>query len=170
MADAKDKDPKSAGSGSGKKIVIGAVAVLLLIAIGAGGYLLGHRAAPATAGTAEAAHAVVETAKSADPIYLALDPPFIVNFQDAAAMRFLQVGVQLMAHDQHALDAAKASEPAVRNALVMLFSSQDAKSLSSRDGKEKLRADALAELQKIIGERSKGAAIDAVYFTSFVMQ
>jgi len=52
----------------------------------------------------------------------------------------------------------------------MLFSSQDAKTLISREGKEKLRADALAEMQKIVAERVKGAAIDAVYFTSFVMQ
>jgi flagellar FliL protein len=74
-----------------------------------------------------------------------------------------------MAHDQKALDAAKASEPAVRNALVMLFSSQDAKTLISRDGKEKLRTDALDEIRKIVGERTR-APLDAVYFTSFVMQ
>ncbi|MET0226595.1 MAG: flagellar basal body-associated FliL family protein, partial [Dokdonella sp.] len=92
------------------------------------------------------------------------------NFQDTVATRFLQISVQLMAHDQKALDAAKASEPAVRNALVMLFSSQEAKALASREGKEKLRADTLAEIQKIVGERAKGATLEAVYFTSFVMQ
>ena len=75
-----------------------------------------------------------------------------------------------MARDQKALDAAKASEPAVRNALVMLFSSQDAKTLISREGKEKLRTDSLDEIRKIVAERTKGATIDAVYFTSFVMQ
>ena len=171
MADAKGKEPKAAGGGKGMKILIGVMGLLLLVAIGAVSYLLGHKSAPAaTAATEEGSHAVAESAKSAEPLYLALDPPFIVNFQDLASTRFLQVGVQLMAHDQKALDAAKASEPAVRNALVMLFSSQDAKSLASRDGKEKLRADSLAEVQKIVSERAKGAALDAVYFTSFVMQ
>jgi flagellar protein FliL len=175
MAEAKTKEPQS-GSGKGMKIVIGAMALLLMIAIGAVSYLLGHRSAPATSATAEATAEKTDAkdepaaeSKGHEPIYLALDPPFVVNFQSDTATRFLQVGVQLMAHDQKALDAAKASEPAVRNALVMLFSSQDAKTLISRDGKEKLRTDALDEIRKIVGERTR-APLDAVYFTSFVMQ
>ena len=62
------------------------------------------------------------------------------------------------------------NDNAFRNALVMLFSSQDAKTLVSRDGKEKLRSDALDEIRKIVAERTQGATLDAVYFTSFVMQ
>jgi flagellar protein FliL len=168
------KEPEASGSGKGTKILIGAMALLLIIAVGAVSYLLGHRSAPAGAEATSAdapAHAADKTADAAhEPLFLALDPPFVVNFQGDAATRFLQVGVQLMARDQRALDAAKASEPAVRNALVMLFSSQDAKTLISREGKEKLRADALTELQKIVSERAKGVALEAVYFTSFVMQ
>lgn len=179
MAEAKTKEPQS-GSGKGMKIMVGVMALLLMGAIGAVSYLLGHRSAPAAAATAEESpdgkHAEKSDAaepsaesKGHEPIYLALDPPFVVNFQSDSATRFLQVGVQLMAHDQKALDAAKASEPAVRNALVMLFSSQDAKTLISRDGKEKLRTDALDEIRKIVSERTR-APLDAVYFTSFVMQ
>lgn len=178
MAEAKTKEPQASGAGKGTKILIGAMALLLMVAIGAVSYLLGHRSAPAAVATAEGAsgeHAATPTESSEsrgghDALYLALDPPFVVNFQSDTAARFLQVGVQLMAHDQKALDAAKASEPAVRNALVMLFSSQDAKTLVSREGKEKLRSDALAEISKIVAERTKGASLDAVYFTSFVMQ
>lgn len=179
MADAKTKEPQS-GSGKGMKIMVGVLALLLMVATGAISYLLGHKSAPAAAATAEestegkhekSADAAEPSAESKghEPIYLALDPPFVVNFQSDSATRFLQVGVQLMAHDQKALDAAKASEPAVRNALVMLFSSQDAKTLISRDGKEKLRTDALDEIRRIVGERTR-APLDAVYFTSFVMQ
>ena len=172
MADAKTKEPQAAGSGKGMKILIGVMALLLIVAVGAVSYLLGHRAAPAANASTESAphEEAAADAKGHEPVYLALDPPFVVNFQGDTATRFLQVGVQLMARDQKALDAAKASEPAVRNALVMLFSSQDAKTLGSRDGKEKLRADALTEIQKIVGDRAKGAALEAVYFTSFVMQ
>jgi flagellar protein FliL len=179
MAEAKTKEPQATGgSGKGMKILVGVMALLLMVAVGAVSYLLGHRSAPAPAASAantsaEHADAPAESSESKgghDALYLALDPPFVVNFQSDTAARFLQVGVQLMAHDQKALDAAKASEPAVRNALVMLFSSQDAKSLISRDGKEKLRSDSLDEIRKIVAERTKGATIDAVYFTSFVMQ
>lgn len=174
MANAKTKEPAAGGSGKGLKIALGAMALLLIGAIGAIGYLMGHRAAPEAAGgetaAAHEAKPASDAAKGREPIYLALDPPFVVNFQSDSATRFLQVGVQLMARDQKVLDAAKASEPAVRNALVMLFSSQDAKTLVSREGKEKLRTDAQAEIQKIIAERIKGGALEAVYFTSFVMQ
>jgi flagellar FliL protein len=182
MAEAKTKEPQAAGgSGKGMKILIGVMALLLMVAVGAVSYLLGHRGAPAAnAETASSEHASEhadeksesssESKSGHDALYLALDPPFVVNFQSDTAARFLQVGVQLMAHDQKALDAAKASEPAVRNALVMLFSSQDAKTLISRDGMEKLRSDALDEIRKIVAERTKGATLDAVYFTSFVMQ
>ena len=179
MAEAKTKEPQAGGAGKGMKILVGVMALLLLVAVGAVSYLLGHRSAPAAVvegasgeRAAEKADASAESSESKghEPIYLALDPPFVVNFQSDTATRFLQVGVQLMAHDQKALDAAKASEPAVRNALVMLFSSQDAKTLISREGKEKLRGDSLDEIRKIVAERTKGATIDAVYFTSFVMQ
>jgi len=182
MAEAKTKEPQAAGgSGKGMKILIGVMALLLMVAVGAVSYLLGHRSAPAAsaenASSEKASGAAEEKSESSseskgshDALYLALDPPFVVNFQSDTAARFLQVGVQLMAHDQKALDAAKASEPAVRNALVMLFSSQDAKTLISREGKEKLRGDSLDEIRKIVAERTKGATIDAVYFTSFVMQ
>jgi len=177
MAEAKTKEPQASGSGKGMKILVGVMALLLMVAIGAVSYLVGHRSAPAATAEsrehAEKAEAPAESAESKgghEALYLALDPPFVVNFQSDTAARFLQVGVQLMAHDQKVLDAAKASEPAVRNALVMLFSSQDAKTLISREGKEKLRSDALAEISKIVAERTKGATLDAVYFTSFVMQ
>jgi flagellar FliL protein len=181
MAEAKTKEPQATGgSGKGMKILVGVMALLLMVAVGAVSYLLGHRSAPAAAATADSAgteHADAKTESSSDSkggghdaLYLALDPPFVVNFQSDTAARFLQVGVQLMARDQKALDAAKASEPAVRNALVMLFSSQDAKTLISREGKEKLRSDSLDEIKKIVADRTKGATIEAVYFTSFVMQ
>ena len=184
MAEAKTKEPQAAASGSGKgmKILVGVMALLLMVAVGAVSYLLGHRSAPAaTAETASGEHtsgkadAPAESSSESkggghEALYLALDPPFVVNFQSDTAARFLQVGVQLMARDQKALDAAKASEPAVRNALVMLFSSQDAKTLISREGKEKLRSDSLDEIRKIVADRTKGTTIEAVYFTSFVMQ
>jgi flagellar FliL protein len=62
-------------------------------------------------------------------------------------------------------------EPAVRNDLVMLFSGQDNATLMTVDGKEKLRAATLASIRKVIdGEGGSGKLIEAVYFTSFVIQ
>jgi len=47
--------------------------------------------------------------------------------------------VETMTRDPPTLEMIKNNEPAVRNDLVMLFSSQDNASLLSPDGKEKLR-------------------------------
>lgn len=104
------------------------------------------------------------------PLYYAMEPAFVVNYQDLQALRFLQVGVQVMAYSQADLDALKANEPLARNALVMLFSGQTYDALISREGKEKLREDALQELRKVIAEHASKDSLQAVYFTSFVMQ
>ncbi|MCE5231818.1 MAG: flagellar basal body-associated FliL family protein [Mizugakiibacter sp.] len=148
----------------GKLLLIVALGVLLLAGAGTGAWFMFGRAPAAAKG--KAAQAKV----AAEPQYLALDPPFIVNFRDDEALRFLQVGIEVMARDKATLDALKAEDPVARNALVLLFSSQDYKTLSSRDGKEKLRGQALAELQKIVRQRTGKPGIEAVYFTSFVMQ
>ncbi|HET6554923.1 MAG TPA: flagellar basal body-associated FliL family protein [Dyella sp.] len=102
--------------------------------------------------------------------YLAMDPPFVVNFKDDQSMRFLQVGVSLMSHDAAALASAKEAEPVIRNALVMLFSSQDYTILSDAAGKQKLQAQALAAVRKIVQDRLGRPGVEALYFTSFVMQ
>jgi flagellar FliL protein len=102
--------------------------------------------------------------------YLPMDPPFVVNFKDDQSMRFLQVGVSLMSHDAAALASAKEAEPVIRNAMVMLFSSQDYTILSDAAGKQKLQADALAAVRKIVEQRLGRPGIEALYFTSFVMQ
>ncbi len=163
------KEPRQAKSGGKMLIII--LVVLLVGALGAIGWLVmqqrKHAAAEAEHPEAAAAPAVV---KAKDPLYLALDPAFVVNFKDQGSMRFLQIGVQLMSHEQAALDAAKANEPAVRDALILLFSGQDANELIAREGKDKLRTDALAEVQRIVSGQLGRPGIDAVYFTAFVMQ
>ena len=59
----------------------------------------------------------------------------------------------------------------MRNDLVMLFSSQDNATLMSPDGKEKLRDATLASIRKVVDSRGRrSASVEAVYFTSFVIQ
>lgn len=149
--------------GGSKVVVIMGVAVLALA--GACGYLVLGRGAHDQAAAQEPK---VEMSKQEQ--YLAMDPPFVVNFKDDQSMRFLQVGVSLMSHDPASLTAAKEAEPVIRNALVMLFSSQDYTILSDAAGKQKLQAEALASVRKIVEQRLGRPGIEALYFTSFVMQ
>jgi flagellar FliL protein len=104
-------------------------------------------------------------------LYVPLDPPFVVNFEAEQLVRFLQITVQVMSRDQGTIDLMKANDPVVRNDLLLLFGNQSYTSISSREGKEKLRQQALEAVRKVVTNAGgKGAQVEAVYFTSFVMQ
>jgi flagellar FliL protein len=60
--------------------------------------------------------------------------------------------------------------PAIRDRVVMLFSRQQSEKLESPEGKEQLRAEILAGVQGILEEHTGSPGVEAVYFTSFVMQ
>jgi flagellar FliL protein len=51
-----------------------------------------------------------------------------------------------------------------------LFSGQTREGIISREGKEKIRKEAEAEVQKILKEQTGNPGVKALYFTSFVMQ
>jgi len=149
--------------GSNKVVIIMGLAMLAMA--GVSGYLV-LNARNAHGAAAEEPKVVLSKQEQ----YLTMDPPFVVNFKDDQSMRFLQVGVSLMSHDAAALAAAKDADPVIRNALVMLFSSQDYTILSDAAGKQKLQAQALDAVRKIIEKRLGRPGVEALYFTSFVMQ
>jgi len=163
MATAKKEGEEGKKKGKGKLLL---VAALVVLAAGGGGafFMLkgGH--------PKSAEQAAAESAKAKPAVYLQLDPAFVVNFQDDTALRFLQVGVNVMSHDPEAITAAKEADPEIRNALLMLFSAQDVKALSDVKGKQKLQAAALAEVQRVLKEKIGRPGVDALYFTSFIMQ
>lgn len=132
----------------------------------------GHKAA---AEDKEAKESAVEEgdkkSEAQEPaLYLDLTPAFVVNLADEEAVRFLQVEVELMARDAKVIDAAKAHTPRIRNAILMLLGQQHAHDLVSREAKENLQKQALAEVQKALQEENAPSDIGAVYFTSFVIQ
>jgi flagellar protein FliL len=176
MAEAAKKEaagaqPKAKKGSKLPWILIG-VAVL---AAGGGGawFALRPKHADTSAGTdtGKAAEAAPAAAAKAAPIYYKFDPAFVVNFGGEGSARYFQVTVEAMARQQAVLDVLKNNEPAVRNDLVLLYSSQDSATLLSVDGKEKLRAATLAAIRKVLDEEgSDGKLIEQVYFTSFVIQ
>jgi len=105
------------------------------------------------------------------PIYVNLDPPFVVNFEAEAAVRFLQVTVSIMTRDPHIQELLKSNDPRIRNDLLMLLSSQKYDAISTREGKEKLQTESLEAVRTVVkGAGGEPAKIEALYFTAFVMQ
>lgn len=104
-------------------------------------------------------------------LYTPLDPPLLANFvDDTGATRYLQLGVQAMARDQKIIDAVQAHSPALRNAFLLMLANQDQDEIITREGKERLREDMLAEARSILKRNSGLDAIEALYFTSFIIQ
>ena len=111
-----------------------------------------------------------EGAGSGKPsVYYAIDPPLVVNFEDGSAVRFLQITMEIMAHDEKAIDSVQRNIPLIRNNLLLLMSNRNYQSMMSREGKEKLRQEALAEV-RAVQKKEGGPDVDDVLFTSFVVQ
>lgn len=102
--------------------------------------------------------------------YVPLEPPFVVNFEGVGPAKFLQIAVEVMTRKPEAAEHIKKHMPVIRNNLVLLFGSQTYDKVNTLKGKEDLRAAALAEVQKILEEETGDPTIEALYFTSFVMQ
>jgi flagellar FliL protein len=102
-------------------------------------------------------------------VYYAIDPPLVVNFEDGSAVRFLQITMEIMAHDQKAIESVQKNIPLIRNNLLLLMSNRNYQSLMSREGKEKMRQEALTEI-RAVQKKQGGLDIDDVLFTSFVVQ
>jgi len=84
-------------------------------------------------------------------------------------VRFLQITMEVMAHDQKVTDGVQKNLPLIRNNLLLLMSNRDFQVLMTREGKEKLRAEAVAEVNAV-QKKQGGGDIDDLLFTSFVVQ
>lgn len=189
-----DKDTAdSKGGGGGKKIIIIVLAALLLVGAGGGAawFLLGGDKAPVVENDDSDADESDESDESGgeddeeaseeddeDPRaaegeeanYWPLSPAFIINFSLDDGMHYLQLDLQAMSYSKEAIEKLKAHTPAVRNDLILLFSSQDYNTLNSLEGKEALRGAALKQVNKTLRLKSRRNRIDDLYFTSFMMQ
>lgn len=131
----------------------------------------GHDAAAAAEGEGEAAaEGEGDHDKKSAAIYVPMTPPFVVNIGNSDASNFLQIEMQVRAKNAAAVDALKLHDPQIRNALLMLLGSQQIADVTSREGKEALQKKVLEEIQRILKAETGKSGVDAVYFTSFVMQ
>lgn len=166
------------GKSSKVKILIIALVVLLLMGASIGGtlYFLGgsddEMAMDDAAGMSEdnGKKKANKDGEQMKVIYHAFNPAFVVNFEDKGVVRFLQIGLSVLTHDEAVVASLEQHDPVIRNNLVLLFSSQTFKDLSSREGKEKLRIQTLNEIQSILTKYTGDKGVEEAFFTSFVIQ
>jgi len=182
MADDKDAEAPAARSGGavGKIINAAGVFALTLVAVVLGGFI-NAKLHPVQEFEldkdgrltlkVERAEEHADKAEGPKPaLFYAFDPPLVVNFEDEQAIRFLQVQVEVMSRDPAVVDAVAKNAPIIRNNLMLLFSNRPFASLMTREGKETLRKEALAEVKAIVKRESGSDAVEDLLFTSFVVQ
>ena len=151
--------------GGKKGLIIG---VILLLVLGGGGFaafkLMGGKADPKKKEVA-AKHEQLPAR------YVTLDPPFVVNFEAESTVRFLQITIGIMTRDPEIEKIIKDNDPRIRNDLLLILGNQNYQSVSKLEGKEELRTRCLDAVRAVVKD-SGGAAdkVEALYFTSFVMQ
>jgi len=156
----------AAPTGGRRKLIIIGIATLVLLGGGgfAGWKLMSGK--PDAKGPAKK-----EEVEKLPPRYINLDPPFVVNFEAESMVRFLQVTVGVMTRDPAMETIVKENDPRVRNDLLMILANQSYETVSSLEGKEKLRQRCLDSVRTIVKEMGgEPKKVEALYFTAFVMQ
>ena len=107
-------------------------------------------------------------------IYHSMDPKFVVSFRDQRSSRFMQFSIEVMTRDKSVIDLIDQHSPAVRSNLIMLFDSQNNAAMSTREGKQQLLVNVVADindtLKTMTGQDELDAVVESAYFTSFVIQ
>ncbi|MBR9911636.1 MAG: flagellar basal body-associated protein FliL [Gammaproteobacteria bacterium] len=171
-----EADEQAAGSGGKKKLILIVVIALVLIGASVGGTLLatkflgGDQGAGDAAAAPEAAVAEPAAKAKSSAIYFPLKPTIIVNFNARGKQRFLQAEVSLLVRDFKVVTAIEEHSMMLQHGLLMLFSAQDYTELQTAEGKELLRQQALAEVQRLLEQEIGEPGVEQLLFTNLVMQ
>lgn len=164
-----DLDSNEKKGGKGKLILIIVLAVVLLSGAVIGTLFFTGVIGGGSKGE-DAQEEEVEETVAGPAIYFELKPEFVVNFEGDQGADYLQIDIQLMTRDADAISVFKDHSPLIRNNILLLLSSQKYAELRTLEGKEKMRADVLATVQQVVEAELGKPAVEAVFFTSFIMQ
>jgi len=179
-AEGKEADLELDGSGKKKKIIIIIVAVVILLGAAGGGYFFfmgGDSASqeqldsaldsePSSSENKESQ----EGAQIGTALYVPMPRPFRFNVPGAARDRFVEIRVQLLVRGGENEENAKMHVPLIESTLLSIFSQANADDLATSAGKEALKQQSLAAVQKMMTDVEGDKTIEKVLFTGFVMQ
>jgi flagellar FliL protein len=169
MAAAAASAEKSAASPTIKIVLIAVVAAVLAAAAVGGGLFFALKKSNGGEAAGEHHEAQAE-AQKAPAQYVKLDPSFVINLDDEAASRYLQLDATVMTRDPETVKAVAEHLPRIRYELMLLFSQQHYDRIVTREGKEALQAQSLETVKKVLEQETGKADVEGLYFTTFVMQ
>ena len=168
MAEEEIQEEGEKKGGMGKMLMFGGIGVLLVVVGIFVGPMVLQGDAPADG--AEGEEAVAEVSNK-PPIYQTLHPPMVINFKDEVGdAHFMQITMEVMSRDQDVINLVRDHTPAIRNELILLYGQSIYEEIVTREGKEQMLADGLAEIQRVILENTGETGVEALYFTALVVQ
>lgn len=118
--------------------------------------------------------AVAEEAKEGDikVSYISLTPPFVGNYglDGSPKLKVYKADISLRVTGADAAKAVKDNEPLIRNQLVGLFTQQTAEGMSNVEAKEKLRQEALKQIQQVMNDETGKPMVDDLLFNNLIVQ
>ncbi len=111
-----------------------------------------------------------EKAPAPQVIYYSLSPALVGNFGTGPKLKFYKADVALRLSSPEAQAKVVHHEPLIRNQLVMLFAQQTEEGLSAPDAKEKLRQEALQQVQQVLVQEEGEGLVEDLLFNNLILQ
>lgn len=162
------------GLGKKKWLLISGAAVVVIIMIFAGLYLLGgpdaNKSGASSDGATDAAGAAGGIASKGTALYVPMPRPFVFNVPGASRDRMVQIKVQLLVRGANNETISMRHIPLIEGSLLATFSAANADELVTVAGRDALKNKALSDLQQAMIEVVGSVVVEEVLFTGFVMQ
>jgi flagellar FliL protein len=108
--------------------------------------------------------------EAAKVAYIDLVPSLVGNYGAGPRLKYYKADISLRVSGPEAEEKVTRHEPLIRNQLVMLFSQQTDDSLGSADAKEKLRQEALKQVQQVLHSEEGKPLVDDLLFNNLIVQ
>lgn len=102
--------------------------------------------------------------------YVSLTPPFVGNYalDGGPKLRIFKADVALRVTGAESEALVKRHDALIRNQLVALFTQQT--DLSTADAKEKLRVEALKQVQQVLNDEEGKPVVEDLLFNNLIIQ
>ncbi|MDL2275789.1 flagellar basal body-associated FliL family protein [Desulfosarcina sp. OttesenSCG-928-G10] len=146
-------------------IIVGSAALVFLLVIGAGFFILWSKISSITSGEEVAPDVTVQEEENVLGPMLSLET-MIVNLADDGGKRYLRVTMALELSGPEAMSSINMRLPQIRDTILMILPTKTYKDVSTTGGKVALRNELMGAVNQLI---NKGR-VSNIYFTEFVVQ
>lgn len=106
----------------------------------------------------------------ADEKYFSFKKTFVTNYGGAGKLKYFSVKVSLQVENAKGRETIELHTPLIRNTLTMFFAKQSDANIKTAAGQERLRQDALKEVQQALIKEVKNPVVQDILFSSLNYQ